>query len=87
MSSSKKLDFNQVMGFFAFVAILFIGISLLITNIADKASIALIKSIATYAMYVVLGVLSFYYCSTKNNPIWFGVWGVAVVILIVANVI
>lgn len=83
----NRVGLDNLLGLVALVALVGVGVSLLMTNILDKTSMDTIKQIATIAMYVVLGVVSFYYCSLKNNPIWFGLWGLAVALIVLANVL
>lgn len=84
---TTKFDFTTLLGFIAMGALLVIGISLFVTNVISRADLGLVKQILTYVLYGVLAIVGFYYCSTKNNPLWFGLWTVAVALIVLGLVL
>lgn len=89
-TSGKKVTVRSMINFLAYVAIIFIGLSLMISRLfsGNLGSVgAALEIIAQILSYVLVGYFSFLYVKGKNNWVHYLVWSLAVVLVIVSFVL
>ena len=86
-TGTKKITLKSIINFLAYVAIIFIGLSLIISKVfgSNLGSIGVaLEIIAQVLSYLLVAYFSFLYVKGKNNWVHYLVWSLALVLIIVS---
>lgn len=86
--SSSAKDWRSVINFFAFVAIVMIGICLVLTKLNFAASIAgALSLIANTIAYIIVAIGGWFYIANKRNVWLYVAYFVSIALIIVCTCI
>lgn len=81
-------DFKGIINFFAFVAIVLVGVALLLANIGLNGDVSnALTLVANLLAYLITAIAGFYFVKNKNNVWCWVVYAVALILIIISYII